>query len=102
MHGYGNTKPEDLPLPDAPPGAILEHGENFSRLLFSALAVAPVSAADAARIGLQGTWNIRLDPAGAGHNERWSERPFQGDPMFLPGSTDEGGYARRIARTKRR
>jgi hypothetical protein len=72
--------------------AILGTVRTLPVFLFAALAVAPLCAADAARIALQGTWNIQLDPAGAGHSERWFERRFQGDTMFLPGSTDQGGY----------
>src|ERR1035441_9260243 len=80
------------PLPPPRPGAILGTVRTLRVFLLAALAVAPLSAADAARIALQGTWNIQLDPAGAGHSERWFERRFQGDTMFLPGSTDQAGY----------
>jgi hypothetical protein len=61
-------------------------------VLFAALAAAPLCASGASRIALQGTWNLQLDPAGIGHAERWFEHRFQGDTIFLPGSTDEGGY----------
>jgi hypothetical protein len=74
----------------------LDSVRTLRALLFAALALVPWAAADAARIALEGTWNIQLDPAGAGHAERWFERPFQGDTMFLPGSTDQGGYGTKI------
>src|SRR5450759_948716 len=89
MRGNSSRMP---PCRRSAPGAILDTVRTLRVCLFAALAVAPVSAADAARIALQGTWNIQLDPTGAGHAERWFERRFQGDTMFLPGSTDQGGY----------
>src|ERR1019366_2093245 len=85
-------RPSNHPLPPPRPGGILGTVRTLRVFLLAALAVAPLSAADAARIALEGTWNIQLDPAGAGHSERWFERRFQSDTMFLPGSTDQAGF----------
>ena len=83
------------PLPPQRPDAILGTVTTLRVFLFAALAIALLCAADDARIALQGTWNIQLDPAGAGHSERWFERRFQGDTIFPPGGTDQGGYGAR-------
>jgi len=53
--------------------------------------------ADAARIGLQGTWNIRLDPSGAGTRNA-GLRPLRGDTMFLPGARTRAGTGSRPSR----
>ena len=82
-------------MPPPRPGAILGTVTTLRVFLLAALAVAPLSAADAARIALQGTWNIQLDPAAAGHSERWFERRLEGDTIFPPGGTDQGGYGAR-------
>jgi Glycosyl hydrolases family 2, sugar binding domain/Glycosyl hydrolases family 2, TIM barrel domain len=77
----------------APPGVILGTVTSLRVFLLAALVIAPrATAGVASRIPLEGTWNLQLDPAGAGHAERWFERRFSGDTMFLPGSTDQAGY----------
>ncbi|MGD0868749.1 MAG: sugar-binding domain-containing protein [Bryobacteraceae bacterium] len=63
------------------------------------LAVAPAltfGAADSNRIELGGSWFFQLDPAGAGHTERWQDRKLEPNLIFLPGSTDQGGYGAKI------
>lgn len=47
-------------------------------------------------MSLAGRWSIRLDPKGEGREQRWFERDLRGDFMFLPGSTDQGGYGERV------
>ena len=56
------------------------------RLLLLAAACYAASAADANRIPLEGTWSFHLDSAPAG-----------ADTIFLPGSTDQGGYGTKVA-----
>jgi hypothetical protein len=61
--------------------------------LFSCCAV----AAGASTIPLGGTWSFRLDPGNVGHAQHWYQSDF--DPrqfIFLPGSTDQGGYGAKI------
>ena len=55
------------------------------RLLVLAAACATGLAADARRISLAGTWSFRLDGAPAG-----------ADTIFLPGTTDQGGFGVKV------
>ncbi|MEK7406898.1 MAG: sugar-binding domain-containing protein [Acidobacteriota bacterium] len=48
-------------------------------------------------IPLAGAWGFRLDPGNAGHAQNWQGEQFAGDAIFLPGSTDEGGYGRKTS-----
>lgn len=68
----------------------------FRLLLTTAAAVVSLSAADARRIPLEGTWGFQLDAAGAGHQERWFLRKLDAQTIFLPGSTDQGGYGTKV------
>jgi beta-galactosidase/beta-glucuronidase len=56
------------------------------RLLPLAALCASAVAADARRIGLEGTWSFRLDGT-----------PGYADTIFLPGGTDQGGYGTKVA-----
>ena len=47
-------------------------------------------------IPLAGTWEFRLDVDRSGRTRNWAAEPFQGDTIFLPGSTDQGGYGLKI------
>ncbi|HEY3331649.1 MAG TPA: hypothetical protein VGK19_16585 [Capsulimonadaceae bacterium] len=42
-------------------------------------------------VSLAGTWRFALDPADIGTSENWPHKRLP-DSIFLPGSTDEGGY----------
>ena len=63
----------------------------FRLLVAAVLSMAPLGAADARRIPLEGTWGFQLDPTRTGHDDRWFERDLP-DTIFLPGSTDQAGY----------
>jgi hypothetical protein len=67
------------------------------RLLLLAAVAAPLAAADSHRIALEGTWGFQLDSANAGHTERWFDRKLDANTIFLPGSTDQGGYGVKTA-----
>lgn len=47
-------------------------------------------------MSLAGTWAISLDPKGQGNTQRWFENELHGDPIFLPGSMEQGGYGDRV------
>jgi len=68
----------------------------FRFLAVATLAVAPLGAADARRIALEGTWGFQLDGANAGHTEGRYDRGLEANAIFLPGSTDQGGYGARV------
>jgi hypothetical protein len=66
-------------------------------LLFAALPL----AASTAVIPLEGTWQFRLDAEKSGLQMKWQEQRFEGDVIFLPGSTDQAGYGLRTAGASR-
>jgi len=47
-------------------------------------------------IALAGTWAFRLDPSGNGVTEGWFEKSVGEETIFLPGSTDQGGYGKKV------
>ncbi len=65
------------------------------RLLLLAIAVSPALLA-ASHLPLGGNWAFRLDPQNAGRTERWFAGPLGPDTIFLPGSTDQGGYGTKV------
>jgi beta-galactosidase len=52
-------------------------------------------------IPLAGTWQFRLDAEKSGLQMNWQEQRFQGDGIFLPGSTDQAGYGLKTAGASR-
>ena len=52
-------------------------------------------------IPLAGTWRFRLDAEKWGLEARWQEQRFDGDNIFLPGSTDQAGYGLKTAGASR-
>ena len=58
-------------------------------------------AAQADVIPLAGTWRFRLDAEKSGLQLKWQEQRFEGDVIFLPGSTDQGGYGLKTAGASR-
>ncbi len=68
----------------------------LKRLLLAAIVASPVLLAGS-HIPLGGTWEFQLDPQKTGHAERWFERRLGPDTIFLPGSTDQGGYGAKVA-----
>ena len=56
------------------------------------LCLLPLAAAKPQSMSLAGTWAIRLDADRSGHAMKWATQSFLGDTIFLPGSTDQGGY----------
>ncbi len=66
------------------------------RLLLAAIVSSPALLAAGSHIPLGGTWEFQLDPQKTGHAERWFERRLGPDTIFLPGSTDQGGYGAKV------
>jgi hypothetical protein len=68
-------------------------------MLFAAalLAQAAHAAPAATHLSLAGTWQLRLDPQNEGHSQQWFTQSFDGDSIFLPGSTDQGGFGTKTA-----
>ena len=56
------------------------------------LCLLPLAAAKPQAMSIAGTWALRLDADRSGHAMKWATQPFLGDTIFLPGSTDQGGY----------
>ncbi|MDP3000997.1 MAG: hypothetical protein Q8N47_26180 [Bryobacterales bacterium] len=52
-------------------------------------------------IPLAGNWRFRLDAEKSGVPLRWQEQRFEGDGIFLPGSTDQAGYGLKTAGASR-
>jgi hypothetical protein len=65
-------------------------------LLLLPLLVLPL-AAQGDSIPLEGTWRFRLDAEKAGAALGWHAQRFEGDVIFLPGSTDQGGFGLKTA-----
>ena len=66
-------------------------------LAFVLLAVPCGVFAQRASLPLAGTWRFRLDASHAGHQQNWPAQRFDGDTIFLPGSTDQAGYGARTS-----
>ena len=66
------------------------------RLLLAAIVASPALLAAGSHLPLGGTWEFQLDPQKTGHAERWFERRLGPDTIFLPGSTDQGGYGTKV------
>jgi hypothetical protein len=49
-------------------------------------------AAGTKSISLAGEWRFRLDAENSGHQMNWQSHRFEGELMFLPGSTDQAGF----------
>lgn len=62
--------------------------KNLAICIFAALPLAAQSNV----IPLAGTWRFRLDAEKSGSQMKWQEQRFEGDVIFLPGSTDQGGF----------
>jgi hypothetical protein len=69
----------------------------FAILLLTAL---PLGAGTNA-IPLAGIWRFRLDAEKTGLQMGWPEQRFDGDSIFLPGSTDQAGYGLKTAGASR-
>ncbi|MCC7154037.1 MAG: hypothetical protein IT161_05640 [Bryobacterales bacterium] len=54
-------------------------------------------AAQTMTIPLEGTWQFRLDAEKSGAPMKWQEQRFEGDVIFLPGSTDQAGFGLKTA-----
>lgn len=54
-------------------------------------ATSPTTSATstAERVDLSGTWSVRLDPQDRGAESQWYLGPLDGEPIELPGTTDE-------------
>ena len=65
------------------------HGMSTSAVLVEELRM------ESPHICLAGTWGFRLDPKMQGVEQRWFEQELKDDHIFLPGSTDQGGYGER-------
>ncbi len=48
--------------------------------------------ARSAHIPLAGTWSFALDSSDAGHQQKWWQKRLGPDEIFLPGTTDLGGF----------
>jgi hypothetical protein len=46
-------------------------------------------------VTLAGTWSFALDPQDKGHAEKWWRKKLGPDDIYLPGTTDQGGYGTR-------
>ncbi len=68
------------------------------RLLLAAIVASPALLAAGSHLPLGGTWEFQLDPQKTGHAERWFERQLGPDTIFLPGSTDQGGYGTKVVK----
>jgi hypothetical protein len=49
-------------------------------------------------LDLSGLWTVKLDPDDAGITECWFATPVGGQPIRLPGTTDEAGYGTPVDR----
>ncbi|MBI4891954.1 MAG: glycoside hydrolase family 2 [Acidobacteria bacterium] len=66
--------------------------------LLAFLLAAPLAAQT---IPLEGTWQFRLDAEKSGLEMKWFSQRFQGDTIFLPGSTDQAGYGLKLSAPSR-
>lgn len=64
---------------------------------FVLIALCALGTSAQTMIPLEGTWRFRLDSEKAGTELRWQEQRFEGDTIFLPGSTDQAGYGLKTA-----
>lgn len=72
----------------------------MTKLAICALAALPL-AAQTSVIPLEGTWQFRLDAEKSGSQMKWHEQRFEGDVIFLPGSTDQAGFGLKTAASSR-
>lgn len=68
----------------------------MKQLVLGLLAALPLLAQTSV-IPLEGTWQFRLDAEKSGAQLKWHEQRFEGDVIFLPGSTDQAGYGLKTA-----
>jgi hypothetical protein len=61
-------------------------------VLLAAALAAPELLAARNSLSLAGDWRFRLDAENSGHQMNWQAQRFEGDLIFLPGSTDQAGY----------
>jgi Glycosyl hydrolases family 2, sugar binding domain/Glycosyl hydrolases family 2/Glycosyl hydrolases family 2, TIM barrel domain len=62
------------------------------RVVCAAALAALGLAAGTKSVSLAGEWRFRLDAENSGHQMNWQVQRFEGELMFLPGSTDQAGY----------
>lgn len=72
----------------------------MKKLVLGILAALPLFAQTNV-IPLEGTWQFRLDAEKSGTQMKWQEQRFEGDVIFLPGSTDQAGFGLRTAGASR-
>jgi hypothetical protein len=61
-------------------------------IFLAAVLASPGLVAGTNSLSLAGEWRFRLDAENSGHQMNWQSQRFEGDLMFLPGSTDQAGY----------
>jgi hypothetical protein len=79
------------------------HGwrESFAMMPAVLLLAALPLAGQTDVIPLEGTWQFRLDAEKSGSQMKWHEQRFEGDVIFLPGSTDQAGFGLKTAAASR-
>ncbi len=70
----------------------------ISRAFALFILMAPLGVCQTNSLSLAGSWSIKLDPSKLGTAQKWAAQNLpSSDLVFLPGSTDEGGYGTRTA-----
>lgn len=72
----------------------------MTKLALCVFAALPLTAQSNV-IPLEGTWQFRLDAEKSGPQMKWHEQRFEGDVIFLPGSTDQAGFGLKTSAASR-